>query len=150
MLGGDIQLQIIDQDAVSGAIAGSATLLLKVVPQPQQILFNSPPQNTFVGSPVVITGRTVRYPQQGSLGYRISDNAGNQLGAGAFPVTGAPGQGSTFNAQLLFNLPPQGGPVQITVTDQNVNTGVIIASSTLTVRPAGDYDHLAATGQPGW
>lgn len=134
LLGGDIQLQIYDQNAADNGIVASASLVLKVVPQPQQLVFTSPAPNTYVGSPIVITGRTVRYPAQGSLGYRITDSAGNQLGAGAFPVTGAPGQGSTWSAQLGFNLPPQGGPVQITINDQNANTGVIIANATLTVQ----------------
>lgn len=134
LLGGDIQLRVYDQNAADNAVVAEATLPLKVVPQPQQLIFTSPAPNTYVGSPIVITGRTVRYPAQGSLGYRITDSNGVQLGAGAFPVTGAPGQGSTWSAELGFNLPPQGGPVQITISDQNANTGVIIANATLTVQ----------------
>ena len=148
LLGGDVQLQVYDQDGVSGATAGSATLLLKVVPQPQQLLFTSPSPNAFVNSPVVITGRTVRYPQQGSLGYRITDSAGTQLGAGAFPVTGAPGQGSTFNAQLSFNLPPQGGPVQIALFDQNVNTGVVVANAVLVLQTVPAQQSITITSPP--
>ncbi|MBC8161257.1 MAG: hypothetical protein H7Z42_08560 [Roseiflexaceae bacterium] len=150
LLGGDIQLSIYDQNVADNAIVASAVLPLKVVPQPQQIRFTSPPANVFVGSPVVITGRAVRYPQQGSLGYRITDSAGVQLGVGAFPVTGAPGQGAEFTASLDFNLPQQGGPVQITLSDQNVNTGVIIATATLSVQVVAAQQSIVIDTPPAF
>src|SRR4051812_35803266 len=40
---------------------------------PQAIVIESPPPNAVVGSPVVLTGRTSRYPSGGKLNYQFFD-----------------------------------------------------------------------------
>jgi len=104
---------------------------LTTAPLQQQITIASPPPGTSVGSPVVITGRTARYPFLGKLGYRFTDQYGAQLSTGAFNVNGVPGQGASFTVSLDFNLPPAGGPIRLELFDQNAGTGVIVANTAL-------------------
>lgn len=134
--GGNIRLELFDQNAADGAVAASSSLALRVAPQQQAISIETPPPGTQVGSPVVITGRTVRYPYQGKLNYRVSDQNGAQLGVGAFNVSGAPGGSTTFNASIDFNPPPAGGPIQVQLYDQNAQTGVIVATTSINLQVA--------------
>lgn len=129
--GGQIRVDILDQDAVTNTIAASSSINLQVAPQPQAILIDSPPPGTAVGSPVVLTGRTVRYPYQGSLFYRIVDVNGNQLGAGSFAVPGAPGQGTTFTVSLTFTATNVVGPIRAELIDRNPATGAVFATASL-------------------
>jgi hypothetical protein len=80
-----------------------------------------------VGSPVVVTGRTTRYPFKGNLSYRVRDELGRQIGVGSFPVSGAVGQPSTFVASLTFQLPPNGGPIRVEIFDVDPGSGAIVA-----------------------
>src|SRR5262245_29868629 len=57
----------------------------------QVITIETPAPGTIVGSPVVITGRTSLFPPAASLGYRVRDSAGNQIGVGGLPVQGDSG-----------------------------------------------------------
>lgn len=134
--GGNIRLELFDQNAADGAVAASSSLALRVAPQQQAITIETPPPGTQVGSPVVITGRTVRYPYQGKLNYRVSDQNGGQLSAGAFNVSGTPGGSATFNASIDFNPPPAGGPIQVQLYDQNAQTGVIVATTSISLQVA--------------
>jgi hypothetical protein len=101
------------------------------VPVPQQIVLETPPSGTQVGSPVVITGRTARFPFQGKLAYRISDSAGRQIGAGVFDVAGAPGGPASFAPSLTFNTPPQGGRIRVDITDENADDGRVVAAAAI-------------------
>lgn len=139
--GGPLRLELVDRDA-NGQVFASTTLDMTVAPPatvvPQQrITITSPAPNTQVGSPMTITGNTQNYPTAGNLGYRVTDANGQQLGTGAFFVIGVPGQSTTFNAQVLFRLPPNGGVIQVEVLDRDNNTGAVLASNTvrLTVAP---------------
>jgi hypothetical protein len=134
--GGAIRAELSDERASDGFVAARASIDLRVAPAQQEIIFDTPPQGTVVGSPVVITGRTIRYPFDGNLAYQIFSANGIQLGVGAFNVSGTPGQSATFNAQLFFNLPPGGGPIQINLYDQNGATGAIVASAALNLQVA--------------
>jgi hypothetical protein len=102
----------------------------------QQIIFDSPPPGVEVGSPMTITGRTTRFPFQGRLGFRVVDAGNRQLGVGAFPVSGSPGQSATFVASISFSLPSSGGPVRVELFDQNADNGVVVAASSLNVQIA--------------
>jgi hypothetical protein len=133
--GGAIALVVFEPGAAGQPERATATLPLQVAP-PQAILLDSPPPGTTVGSPVVITGRTARYPFQGNLGYRFLDAAGRQLGIGTFPVQGGPGAPTSFSASLNFSLPPNGGRVVLEVADQNASTGQIAASARLELNVA--------------
>lgn len=134
--GGPIRVDVYDQDNNTGRVAAIASLdLVVAAPQPtagpQQITINSPPGGTNVGSPVVITGSTTRFPAQGNLKYRFLDQFGNQLGTGALTVNGSQGQPGTFNASLSFALPQGGGPVRLELVDRDANNGQVFASATV-------------------
>ena len=138
---------------IGDAAEASATLDLFVAAAQQTITIDSPPPGTQVGSPVVITGRTVRYPYQGKLTYRVSDSGGNQLAFGAFDVAGTPGYGTTFSPSIVFNLPPQEGLVRFDFFDQNAQTGVVVASSTIDLRvspPAPVQQVITIDSPPPW
>jgi hypothetical protein len=130
--GGPIRVEIFDQNPDSGTVVATAVIELMVAPQQpttQQIIIDTPPPGTNVGNPVVITGRTARYPFQGTLGYRIVDANGNVPGSGAFNVSGQPNQPGTFNASLEFDLPPEGGPIRVELFDQNAANGQVAATA---------------------
>jgi hypothetical protein len=148
--GGPIRAELTDQNGQGGVVAASAAIDLQVAPQPQAISIDTPAPGQQVGSPVVLTGRTVQYPAQGKLIYQISDANGNQIGRGAFNVNGNPGQSSSFNASLLFNLPPNGGPIRVDLLDQNAQNGVVIASSSidLTVAPPQPVQQIITIETP--
>jgi hypothetical protein len=132
--GGPIQIELVDQNADTGSVAASAILNVQVAPVSQAIAIDTPPPGTTVGSPVVITGRTTRYPSQGRLGYRIVDSGNVQLGAGTFAVSGSPGRSTTFNASLTFTLPQNGGNVRVELFDQDATSGAILARQSIELR----------------
>jgi hypothetical protein len=101
------------------------------LPAPQQIVIETPPQGTTVGSPVVITGRTTYLPNEGNLNYRVVDDRNTELGAGSITVTAAVPNGATFNASLTFNEPPAGGLIRVEIFDTNEADGSIIARATI-------------------
>ncbi len=141
--GGIIRIEIFDQNPNSGAVVATAAIELTVAPQQptaQQIIIDTPPPGTEVGNPVVITGRTARYPFQGTLGYRIVDANGTLLGSGTFGISGQPNQAGSFNASLDFNLPTQGGPIRVEIFDQNAADGQIAATAAINL--------VAAAAQP--
>jgi hypothetical protein len=145
--GGPINAEISEPGAAGQPPVASATLPLSVAP-PQAILIDSPPPGTTVGSPVVITGRTARYPFQGNLGYRVLDASGRQLGIGTFPVQGAPGGPASFNASINFSLPPSGGRVSVEVGDQNAATGQIAAGARIDLNVAPPQQAIIVESPP--
>lgn len=132
--GGPLRLELVDRDLNNGQVFATTTLDMQVAPPPtavppQRVSITSPPVNTQVGSPVTITGNTQNYPTGGVLNYRVGDANGQQLGIGTFRVNGAPGQSTTFAASLTFNLPPNGGAIQVDILDRDPNGTVIAISS---------------------
>lgn len=132
--GGAISVELFEQGPNGAAIA-PATLGLFVAPQPQVIAIDTPAPDSFVGSPVVITGRTARPPFNNVLGFAIYDSVGRQVGGGIFPVTPS-GTGSAFRAQLSFNFPAQGGPLRIDLYDQDPSSGAFRATASRALRTA--------------
>lgn len=132
--GDSIQLELRDQNSTTGAVVASTTLPLTVLPTPQQITIDSPPEYAYVGTPVVLTGRTARYPFQGVLGYAIYESSGAQVSGGIFPVQGSPQTGGSFTTSITFNYPPQGGPLRIDLYDQDTSTGQFRATTSLNLR----------------
>ncbi len=117
-----------------------------VIPQPtqpaptgQSILIETPAPATQVGSPVVLTGRTLRLPAQGLLRYRVMDANERQIGGGVIPVAMAADGIARFNASLLFTEPAGGGAIRIDLADQadGAATPTAIASIALRVAVAG-------------
>lgn len=142
-LNGDtITVQVYDQDTTTGAIVASQTINLTVAPTPQQILIDTPPSGTVVGTPMVVTGRTVRFPFNGTLSYRFTDANNQQIGAGTFVVLGNVSSGTTFNVQVAFNPPHDGGTVRLTIYDQNPADGSIVVSSALDVEVLPQYQAI--------
>jgi hypothetical protein len=131
--GDNIQLQLFDRDPANGQVVASATLAAVVAATPQQITLDSPPNGAFVGSPMTLSGRTTRFPFNGQLSYRVTQN-GQQLGAGRFPVVGQSGQPTTFNAQATFAIPQNGGSIVLEVFDQNPQNGAVVATTSVTLQ----------------
>lgn len=131
MDGGTIRVELFDQNPNDGVVAASSSIDLLVAPIQQAIVIGTPEPGTMVGSPVVITGQTARYPFDGKLVYRIVAANGAILGNGAFNVVGTPGQSTTFDASINFTLPRGGGLIRVELFDQNAATGVIVASTSV-------------------
>jgi hypothetical protein len=129
--GGAVTVEIFDQNAADGQVVASSTLSLNVSPPPQQIIIETPPAGTMVGSPVVLTGRTVRFPAGGQLRYRVRDAANVEIGSGVFAVNGAADGSATFTASLTFNLPPNGGAISVELLEVDPATGQTLTSSAL-------------------
>jgi hypothetical protein len=139
--GGPIRAEIFEQDPVSGQNLASAGLDLVVAgadagedpatPDQQLISFTSPPPFTQVGSPVVVTGTTARFPFEGNLNYSVTGPDGATLGSGFITVQGEPGSAGTFNASIDFNLPSQGGEITLRVFEVDQGNGREIASSSI-------------------
>jgi hypothetical protein len=94
-------------------------------------MIDTPPGGTIVGNPVVVTGRTVRFPAAGTLGYAIYNGSGVQVGGGVFPLSGGPQTGGSFTASLGFLYPELGGPLRIDLYDQDPFTWAFAASARL-------------------
>lgn len=132
--GDRVTVQVFDQDPATGQVFAQADVTLGVAPQPQRIVVDSPGAGVYVGTPLVVTGRTVRFPAGGVLGYAIYDGAGAQVGGGVFPVAGSLAVGGTFNATLGFSYPPLGGPLRLDLYDQDPATGQFRATASLSLR----------------
>ncbi len=137
--GGPITGVIYEQNQATGTIIAQASIALNVAappPQPQEITIESPAPGTQVGSPVVVTGRTTRFPFEGNLNYRVVDAINTELGSGNIQVQGSPGQPTSFNASLNFTEPAGGGPITITVYEQDQSNGGIIAQASVALNVA--------------
>jgi hypothetical protein len=145
--GGAVRLEIFEPGAAGAAPVASATLQMNVAP-PQAILIDSPPPGTTVGSPVVLTGRTARFPFQGNLGYRVLDGGARQLGAGIIAVQGAPGGPASFTASINFNLPPNGGRVTVELVDQNAANSQIAATARIDLNVAPPQQAIVIESPP--
>jgi len=144
---GDITLEVFEPGAGGAPPVARASLVLVIAP-PQAILIDTPPPGTTVGSPVVITGRTARYPFQGALGYRILNAAGNQIGQGSFPVASAPDGPGSFNASLTFAVPPAGGRITVEIVDQDATSGQIAASARIDLNVAPQQQAIIIESPP--
>ena len=121
--GGAIRVEIADQSP-DGVVVASSAIDLDVLAQYQAILIDTPPPNTQVGSPVVLTGKVNLFPSGGQLQYRVLDAAGQQIGAGSIPVGGVPGGRGSFNASLTFTEPANGGTIQVVLSEQAVTAAI--------------------------
>jgi hypothetical protein len=119
-----------------------------VRPQYQRIDINTPPAGTQVGSPMTITGRTNWFPNNGQLTYRVFDAGNALIGSGAIPVGGAPGTRGSFNAQVTFNEPPNGGAIRVELADPP-NGANIVSSMLLNVGPPPPPQIAIDTPPPG-
>jgi hypothetical protein len=144
---GDITLEVFEPGTGGAPPVARASLVLVIAP-PQAILIDTPPPGTTVGSPVVLTGRTARFPFQGALGYRILNATGNQIGQGSFPVAGAPDGPGSFNASLTFAVPPAGGRITVEIVDQNTTTGQIAASARIDLNVAPQQQAIIIESPP--
>jgi Immunoglobulin-like domain of bacterial spore germination len=134
-----IRVEIFDQNPTSGAIVASSSVELRIgepPPAAQAIIIETPPSGTFIASPVVLTGRTTQFPFQGNLAWLAVDQLGRQLGSGIFNVLGSPGQPTTFNSSLDFQLPLGGGPVRFEIYDQDAVTGATVARGVIDLQVA--------------
>jgi hypothetical protein len=92
-----------------------------------------------VGSPLTLQGRTTRYPFGGDLSYRLTNDAGQVLGGGSFPVSGGPGQPANFQAQPTFQVQREGGTIHLAVFDQDPSNGAEIATNVLDLDVRAQY-----------
>jgi hypothetical protein len=135
--GGRIVVELVDQNAENNQIAASARLELNIAPQQQAIIIESPTANQQVGSPMTVTGRTVRLPAASQLTYRVRDRAGQQIGTGIFGVSGSQDGGARFNAQVFFSPPQGGGPIALELLELDPASGQVRASTVLNLSVAG-------------
>jgi len=126
--GDTITARVYDQDQAIGA-----SVSLYVAPVPQSITIASPPPGQLVGSPMTVKGTTTRFPTNGQLVYRVTQN-GNLLGTSPFPVGGASGANSLFDTQVKFSMPNEGGVIQLTISDPSTPTGPVESTIDLDVR----------------
>jgi hypothetical protein len=146
--GDTIRVELYDLNPANGAAEALVTRSLVALPIPQQITFETPPGMTLVGSPLVITGRTTRYPIGGDLSYRITNDAGQQLGANTFKVAGPTGQPATFNASPTFQIPRDGGTIHLDVFDQDPANGAEIATTRLDLDVLAQYQAIVIDTPP--
>jgi hypothetical protein len=140
--GDTLRVELYDRNPATGAEEAMVTRSLVALPVPQQISFETPPAMTLVGSPVVITGWTTRYPFDGDLSYRVLTSATQQIGAGRFPVSGPAGQPATFNASPTFQIPRDGGTIHMEVFDVDPSNGDEIANSVLDMDVLAQYQAI--------
>ncbi|MCS6880590.1 MAG: Gmad2 immunoglobulin-like domain-containing protein [Oscillochloridaceae bacterium] len=161
------RLEVVEINAADGTIRAIASVMLRLSaaqaptpgpgtttpvasPAPQQeIVIESPPPRTVVGSPVVITGRTARLPAGNSLSYAFRDAAGGLLGSGAFPVSATAEGTSVFNASLTFNLPPSAGDITLEVFEPGAGGAPPVARASLVLVIAPPQAILIDTPPPG-
>ncbi len=129
--GGPLRIDLYDQDPFTGAFPATASLQVITAALRQQIVIETPPFGTQVGSPVVLTGRAARYPATGALQYRIVDGQGVLLGSGSVPVTAAAGGQARFAASLGFTPPATNGPLRAEIYDIDERGVFTVASLTL-------------------
>jgi hypothetical protein len=155
---GALTIELADEDAASGLVAARATLqlsfgtLVSVAPTApptvvasavaavQSITIDSPPANTAVGSPIVVTGHVAVPPATGRLYYRVTDAAAALLGQGTFTIGSDPSRPLAFNTTIAFTLPQREGPIAVEITDRDAN-GNPVGRATLVaqVRLPGAY-----------
>jgi hypothetical protein len=145
--GGPLRIDLYDQDPSTGAFRATASIGLRTVPAQQQILIDTPPAGTQVGSPVTLTGRTARYPTGGRLQWRILNAGGTVLGSGSFTVQGPVGEPARWAASLPFNAPLAGGDVRAEVFEVD-QAGVMMAMATLNMRVAATPLQITITSPP--
>jgi hypothetical protein len=143
---GDTITAQIYEDPASGSNATSNPISLYVAPVPQQIQIDTPPPGTLVGSPMTLTGRTVRFPESGNLTYRVTNGGGGQIGGGSFAVGGTSGSGSQFNVQVSFSVPRDGGLIRVALIDQNTPNGPVESAIELDV--LAQYQAIAIDSPP--
>lgn len=146
--GGRITVELGDQNASNNQVVATGRIELNVAPQPQAIIIESPAANQQVGSPMTITGRTVRLPSGNQLSYRVRDRLGAQVGAGQFAVSGSSDGGSRFNAQIFFTPPVGGGPIAVEVIDIDLATNQVRGATVLNLTVAGPPPPPTATPAP--
>ncbi|NTU84829.1 MAG: hypothetical protein HGA45_36605 [Chloroflexales bacterium] len=115
----------------------------------QQILLDSPPPGTTVGSPVTIAGRTTKPPAGNTLSYVMRDAVNAVLGTGTFPVPTTSSGTGIFNASLTFNLPPNGGNISLEVFEPGVGGAAPVASARLALVVAPPQSILIDSPPPG-
>jgi hypothetical protein len=155
--GDTITVRIYDQDP-----ANSVSRSLYVAPVPQSITITSPAPGQMVGSPMTVKGTTTRFPANGQLTYRVTQN-GQQFGFAQFAVGGTSGPGSQFDTQVSFSTPPEGGIIQLIISDPNTPNGAVETTIDLDVRapyqridilspPAGTPvgSPMTITGRTNW
>jgi hypothetical protein len=130
--GGDIRAEVFEVDQ-AGVTVATATLNMRVAATPPQITITSPPDNTSVGVPLTITGRTNFFPFEGTLNYIVRDSFGNELGRGNMTVTRA-GEGGTFVQSITYRPISGGGSINVEVLARNAANGAVIASATVQLR----------------
>jgi hypothetical protein len=129
--GGTVTAQLSERMSDGSIVANGVDLFVQS--QVQSITIDTPPAGTQVGSPMTLTGRVARLPNQGLLSYLVTNSSQQQIGAGTFPVFGDPGRPTTYVGSLEFALPFDGDTITARIYDQDQANG---ASVSLSVAPA--------------
>jgi hypothetical protein len=76
---------------------------------------------------MTITGRTNWFSNNGQLTYRVLDAGNAMIGSGTIPVKGAPGERGSFNGQVLFTEPSNGGTIRVELSDPSNGSNITTA-----------------------
>lgn len=144
---GPLALELLDQagDRVMARTILGLTYQPPYVPPPvvgPQIIIDTPPAGTQVGSPVVIGGRVTTYPYEGVIYWKIKLPNGTVLGSGALQVYSS-GGALRWRGSLHFSRPS--GPTPLVFEALQLNAqGQVVASATRGLR----YGYSGGGGKP--
>ena len=107
-------------------------LLCRFCPGRERIQINSPASLATVSSPVAVAGLG-QAAQHNTLGVRVRDESGAEIGSGSLSISGPLGARGPFNGTVSYTL---GGPTQpgrIEVFDTSPRDGNLIHLSSVEV-----------------
>lgn len=116
---------------VLGASRAAPATAQSAPPIVQNIIIETPPAGTQVGSPMVITGNLATLPSNTQLVYSVLASDGRVLGEGSFPVPGVAGQPAYFIASLSFSEPREGDAITLRLKDLDPASGAVVAETSL-------------------
>jgi hypothetical protein len=97
----------------------------------QAIIIENPQDGAAVSTPLVISGRTTRYPSGGRLHYRVTSANNVEIGTGDIAVLGQPGAPTTFNSGIDFRVEEAGERITVEFAERSTETNEVIASTSV-------------------
>jgi len=101
-------------------------------PARERIQITSPTSGSVVSSPVTVQG-IGQAIQHNTLGVRVRDEAGNEIGTGTASVSGPLGSRGPFSGTVSYTLGGPSGPGRIEVFDTSPRDGGLVHLSSVEV-----------------
>ena len=120
---------------LASLVPGLWWLLCRWCPHRERIRIATPAAGAVVTSPVALSG-VGQATQHNSLGVRVRDEAGAEIGAGSVSVTAPLGQRGPFSGTVSYSLPGPAGPPRpgrIEVFDTSPRDGQLVHLSSVEV-----------------